>query len=197
VRASGLSTSELVATAWASASTFRGSDKRGGANGGRVHLAPRNSWAVHQPEQLRRVLGVLEAIQSACNGSRADGVRISLADLIVLAGGVGVEQGAAAAGHPVEVPFSPGRMEASQEQTDGASFAVMEPQADGFRNWQKDPMSVAAEHLLVDRAQLLGLSAPEMTMLVRETAGGEQRLRYEPARHGHHLDSHQRERCVV
>ncbi|WP_094559944.1 catalase/peroxidase HPI [Synechococcus sp. 8F6] len=166
VRASGLSVAELVSTAWASASSFRGSDKRGGANGARVRLAPQNSWAVNQPEQLQRVLAVLEGIQQAFNASRSDGVRVSLADLIVLAGGVGVEQAAAAAGMPVEVPFTPGRMDASQEQTDAASFAVMEPQADGFRNWQKSPMSVAAEHLLVDRAQLLGLSAPEMTVLV-------------------------------
>ncbi|MEB3323746.1 MAG: catalase/peroxidase HPI, partial [Cyanobacteriota bacterium] len=166
LRASGLSTAELVATAWASASTFRGSDKRGGANGARLRLAPQNSWAVNQPEQLARVLQVLEGIQAAFNASRADGARISLADLIVLAGGVGVEQGAAAAGHPLEVPFSPGRMDASQEQTDVASFAVLEPQADGFRNWQKGPMSVAAEHLLVDRAQLLGLTPPELTVLV-------------------------------
>ncbi|MFM7642073.1 MAG: catalase/peroxidase HPI, partial [Cyanobium sp.] len=166
LRASGLNTAELVATAWASASTFRGSDKRGDANGARVRLAPQNTWAVNQPEQLGRVLKVLEGIQAAFNASRADGVRISLADLIVLAGGVGVEQGAAAAGHALEVPFSPGRMDASQEQTDVASFEVLEPQADGFRNWQKGPMSVAAEHLLVDRAQLLGLSAPELTVLV-------------------------------
>ncbi|MFM7235359.1 MAG: catalase/peroxidase HPI, partial [Cyanobium sp.] len=166
LRASGLSTAELVATAWASASTFRGSDKRGGANGARLRLAPQNTWAVNQPEQLARVLQVLEGIQAAFNASRADGVRISLADLIVLAGGVGVEQGAAAAGHPLEVPFSPGRMDASQEQTDVESFAVLEPQADGFRNWQKGPMSVAAEHLLVDRAQLLGLTPPELTVLV-------------------------------
>ena len=166
VAASGLSVAELVSTAWASASTFRGSDKRGGANGARVRLAPQKDWAVNQPEQLQRVLGVLEGIQQAFNASRSDGVRVSLADLIVLAGGVGVEQAAAAAGQPLEVPFTPGRMDASQEQTDAASFAVMEPQADGFRNWQKGPMSVAAEHLLVDRAQLLGLSAPEMTVLV-------------------------------
>ena len=166
VQASGLTIAELVATAWASASTFRGSDKRGGANGARVRLAPQKDWAVNQPERLQRVLGVLEGIQSAFNGSRADGVRVSLADLIVLAGGVGVEQAAAAAGHPVTVTFSAGRMEASAEQTDGASFAVLEPQADGFRNWQKGPMAVAAEHLLIDRAQLLGLSAPELTVLV-------------------------------
>jgi catalase-peroxidase len=166
VRAAGLSVAELVSTAWASASTFRGSDKRGGANGARVRLAPQNTWAVNQPEQLQRVLGVLEGIQQAFNTSRGDGVRVSLADLIVLAGGVGVEQAAAAAGQAVEVPFTPGRMDASQEQTDVHSFAVMEPQADGFRNWQKGPMSVTAEHLLVDRAQLLGLSAPEMAVLV-------------------------------
>ncbi len=166
VRTSGLSTAELVSTAWASASSFRGSDKRGGANGARVRLAPQKDWAVNQPEQLQRVLAVLEGLQQAFNASRSDGVRVSLADLIVLAGGVGVEQAAAAAGQPLEVPFTPGRMDASQEHTDAASFAVMEPQADGFRNWQQGPMSVAAEHLLVDRAQLLGLSAPEMTALV-------------------------------
>jgi catalase-peroxidase len=166
VLASGLSVAELVATAWASASSFRGSDRRGGANGARLRLAPQKDWAVNQPQQLVRVLGVLEGIQQAFNASRSDGVRVSLADLIVLAGGVGVEQAAAAAGHGLEVPFSPGRMDAGQEHTDAASFEVMEPQADGFRNWQKGPMSVAAEHLLVDRAQLLGLSAPEMTVLV-------------------------------
>jgi catalase-peroxidase len=166
VRTAGLSVAELVSTAWASASTFRGSDKRGGANGARVRLAPQKDWAVNQPEQLQRVLGVLEGIQQAFNASRGDGMRVSLADLIVLAGGVGVEQAAAAAGQSVEVPFTPGRMDASQKQTDVASFAVMEPQADGFRNWQKGPMTVTAEHLLVDRAQLLGLSAPEMTVLV-------------------------------
>jgi len=166
VAASGLSVAELVSTAWASASTFRGSDKRGGANGARVRLAPQKDWAVNQPEQLQRVLGVLEGIQQAFNGSLSGDARVSLADLIVLAGGMGVEQAAAAAGQPLEVPFTPGRMDASQAQTDVASFAVMEPQADGFRNWQKGPMSVSAEHLLVDRAQLLGLSAPEMTVLV-------------------------------
>ena len=166
VAASGLSVAELVSTAWASASSFRGSDKRGGANGARVRLAPQKDWAVNQPEQLQRVLAVLEGIQQAFNASRGDGVRVSLADLIVLAGGVGVEQAAAAAGQTLEVPFTPGRMDADQEHTDVASFAVMEPQADGFRNWQKGPMSVTAEHLLLDRAQLLGLSAPEMTVLV-------------------------------
>ena len=166
VAASGLSVAELVSTAWASASSFRGSDKRGGANGARVRLAPQKDWAVNEPEQLQRVLAVLEGIQQAFNASRTDGVRVSLADLIVLAGGVGVEQAAAAGSHTVDVPFTPGRMDASQEHTDAASFAVMEPQADGFRNWQKAPMSVSAEHLLLDRAQLLGLSAPEMTVLV-------------------------------
>ncbi|MBD1194439.1 catalase/peroxidase HPI [Vulcanococcus sp. Clear-D1] len=166
IQRSGLSVSELVATAWASASTFRGSDKRGGANGARVCLAPQSAWAVNQPQQLHKVIGYLESIQQAFNGSRQGDMRVSLADLIVLAGGVAVEQAAAAAGHPVVVPFTPGRMDASQAQTDIASFAVMEPQADGFRNWQKGPMSVTAEHLLVDRAQLLGLSAPEMTVLV-------------------------------
>jgi len=166
LRSSGLSVADLVSTAWASASTYRGSDKRGGANGARLRLAPQNSWAVNQPDQLQRVLAVLEGIQQAFHASRSDGVRVSLADLIVLAGGVGVEQAAVAAGQVVEVPFTPGRMDASQEQTDAVSFAVMEPQADGFRNWQQGPMRVAAEHLLVDRAQLLGLSAPEMTVLV-------------------------------
>jgi catalase-peroxidase len=166
ILASGLSVPELVATAWASASTFRGSDKRGGANGARVRLAPQNSWAVNEPEQLQRVLARLGEIQAAFNGSRMDGMRVSLADLIVLAGGVGVEQAAAAAGQPRQVPFRPGRMDASEEHTDPAAFAVMEPQADGFRNWQKGPLSVGAEHLLIDRAQLLGLSAPELTVLV-------------------------------
>jgi len=166
LRASGLTVGDLVSTAWASASSFRGSDKRGGANGARLRLAPQKDWAVNQPEQLQRVLGVLEGIQQTFTASGPDGARVSLADLIVLAGGVGVEQAAAAAGYPLEVPFSPGRMDASQAQTDAASFAVMEPQADGFRNWQKGPMSVTGEHLLVDRAQLLGLSAPEMTVLV-------------------------------
>ena len=166
IQRSGLSVSELVATAWASASTFRGSDKRGGANGARVRLAPQSAWAVNQPQQLQKVIGYLESIQQAFNGSCQGAMRVSMADLIVLAGSVGVEQAAAAAGHPMVVPFTPGRMDATQAQTDLASFAVMEPQADGFRNWQKGPLSVTAEHLLVDRAQLLGLSAPEMTVLV-------------------------------
>ena len=166
VLSSGLSVSELVATAWASASTFRSSDRRGGANGARVRLAPQKDWAVNQPEQLQRVISRLEAIQQSFNSACSGEMRVSLADLIVLAGGVGVEQAATAAGHPVTVPFTPGRMDASQEQTDVASFAVMEPQADGFRNWQKGALSVGVEHLMIDRAQLLGLSAPEMTVLV-------------------------------
>ena len=165
VLATGLSNSQLVSVAWASASTFRGSDKRGGANGARIRLSPQKDWAVNQPAQLAQVLAKLEGIQAVFNAAQTNGKKISLADLIVLAGGVGVEQAAAAAGHAVEVPFTPGRMDASQEHTDIASFAVMEPQADGFRNWQKGPMSVTAEHLLIDRAQLLGLNAPEMTVL--------------------------------
>jgi catalase-peroxidase len=166
VLASGLTTAELVATAWASASTFRGSDKRGGANGARLRLAPQKDWEVNQPEQLARVLAVLEGIQQNFNSAQADGTQVSLADLIVMAGGAAVEAAAAAAGHAVEVPFSPGRTDASQEQTDAASFAVLEPQADGFRNYQKRAFRVRAEELLIDRAQLLTLSAPEMTVLV-------------------------------
>ncbi|MCP9818807.1 catalase/peroxidase HPI [Synechococcus sp. Cruz-9H2] len=166
VLASGLTTAELVATAWASASTFRGSDKRGGANGARLRLAPQKDWEVNQPEQLARVLGVLEGIQQTFNTAQVDGTRVSLADLIVLAGGAAVEAAAAAAGHAVEVPFSPGRTDATQEQTDAASFAVLEPQADGFRNYQKQAFRVRAEELLIDRAQLLTLSAPELTVLV-------------------------------
>ncbi|QPN57274.1 catalase/peroxidase HPI [Synechococcus sp. CBW1107] len=166
VLASGLTTAELVATAWASASTFRGSDRRGGANGARIRLAPQNGWEVNQPEQLTRVLGVLEGIQRSFNTAQTDGTRVSLADLIVLAGCAAVEAAARAAGHAVEVPFSPGRTDASQEQTDAASFAVLEPQADGFRNYQKQAFRVRAEELLIDRAQLLSLSAPEMTVLV-------------------------------
>ncbi|MCP9915021.1 catalase/peroxidase HPI [Cyanobium sp. ATX 6F1] len=164
--ASGLSVGELVATAWASASTFRGSDKRGGANGARLRLAPQKDWAVNQPGQLKRVLGVLETIQAAFNGAQGDGTRVSLADLIVLAGDAAVEAAARAAGHSLELPFSPGRSDATQEQTDVDSFALLEPQADGFRNYQQRAFSVAAEHLLIDRAQLLTLSAPELTVLI-------------------------------
>jgi catalase-peroxidase len=163
---SGLSGPELVSTAWASASTFRGSDKRGGANGARIRLAPQKDWAVNQPEQLAKVLGKLEAIQREANGAWAGGKKVSLADLIVLAGCAGVEQAAKNAGVSVTVPFTPGRMDASQAQTDVESFAVLEPIADGFRNYQKAQYSVSAEELLVDKAQLLTLSAPEMTVLV-------------------------------
>jgi len=166
ILASGLSTAELVSTAWASAATFRGSDKRGGANGARIRLAPQKDWDVNQPEQLSRVLGLLEGVQRQFNGAQAGGKKISLADLIVLAGCAGVEAAAKAAGHAVEVPFTPGRTDASQEQTDVESFAVMEPEADGFRNYQKKAYTVTAEEMLVDRAQLLTLSAPEMTVLL-------------------------------
>lgn len=166
IQASGLSVSELVSTAWASASTYRGSDMRGGANGARIRLAPQKDWEANQPAQLARVLGVLESIQADFNRSQAGGKKVSLADLIVLAGGVGIEQAAKAAGQALEVPFTPGRMDASQEQTDVESFAVLEPLADGFRNYQKARFTVTAEEMLVDRAQLLTLTAPEMTVLV-------------------------------
>ena len=166
VLASGLSVSELVSTAWASASTFRGSDKRGGANGGRIRLAPQKDWEVNQPAQLAKVLAVLEGIRNSFNSAQSSGRRISLADLIVLAGNAGVEAGAKAAGHAVQVPFTPGRTDASEAQTDAASFAALEPQADGFRNYRKAAYSVSPESMLVDRAQLLTLSAPEMTVLV-------------------------------
>ena len=166
ILASGLSVSELVTTAWASASTFRGSDKRGGANGARIRLAPQKDWEVNQPARLAKVLGALEGIQSAFNSAASGGKKVSLADLIVLAGCAGVEQAARNAGHEVTVPFAPGRMDASKEQTDAASFAVLEPFADGFRNYQKTRYAVSAEELLVDKAQLLTLTAPEMTVLV-------------------------------
>jgi catalase-peroxidase len=160
---SGLSVSQLVSTAWAAASTFRGSDKRGGANGGRLRLAPQKFWQANQPEQLANVLAKLEGIQSEFNNS---GKKISLADLIVLAGSAGVEQAAKNAGHNVTVPFTPGRMDASQEQTDVESFGFLEPIADGFRNYAKSRYSVPAEALLIDKAQLLTLTAPEMTALI-------------------------------
>jgi catalase-peroxidase len=163
VLATGLSVPQLVATAWASASTFRGSDKRGGANGGRIRLAPQKDWAVNQPAQLATVLAKLEEVRTAFN---AGGKKVSLADLIVLAGGAAVEQAAKAAGHDVEVPFTPGRVNASQDQTDIASFGVLEPKADGFRNYLNTDLPLSAEELLVDKAQLLTLSAPEMTVLV-------------------------------
>ncbi|HSB70388.1 MAG TPA: catalase/peroxidase HPI, partial [Candidatus Methylomirabilis sp.] len=166
ILASGLSVSELVSTAWASASTFRGSDKRGGANGARIRLAPQKEWEVNQPAQLAKVLKTLEGIQSAFNSAQSGGKKVSLADLIVLAGCAGVQQAAKNAGHEVTVPFTPGRMDASEEQTDAASFAVLEPVADGFRNYQKTRYAVSAEELLVDKAQLLTLTAPEMTVLV-------------------------------
>ncbi|WP_234193057.1 catalase/peroxidase HPI [Pseudacidovorax sp. NFM-22] len=163
VLASGLTVSQLVATAWASASTFRGGDKRGGANGARIRLAPQKDWAVNQPEQLAQVLKTLEGIQAEFNGAQKDGKKVSLADLIVLAGGAAIEK---AAGQGVTVPFTPGRTDASQEQTDVEGFAVMEPFADGFRNYIKTASAVPAEALLVDKAQLLTLTAPEMTALV-------------------------------
>ena len=166
ILASGLSVPELVSTAWASASTFRGSDKRGGANGARIRLAPQKDWEVNQPARLAKVLKVLEGIQGAFNSTASGGKKVSLADLIVLAGCAGVEKAAKNAGHTVTVPFTPGRMDALQEQTDVVSFAVLEPKADGFRNYQKTRFAVSAEELLVDKAQLLTLSAPEMTVLI-------------------------------
>ncbi len=166
VLASGLSVAELVATAWASASTFRGSDKRGGANGARIRLAPQKDWEANQPAQLAKVLGVLEGIQGRFNAAQAGGKKVSLADLIVLAGGAAVEAAAQAAGQAITVPFTPGRTDATQAQTDVESFAVLEPQADGLRNFQKPGLRVSAEEMLLDKAQLLTLSAPEMTVLV-------------------------------
>jgi catalase-peroxidase len=163
---SGLSISQLVSTAWASASTFRGSDKRGGANGARIRLAPQKDWEVNQPEQLNKVLKKLEAIQKEFNKTQSGKKRVSLADVIVLGGSAAIEQAAKKAGYEVEVPFNPGRTDALQEQTDVESFAVLEPAADGFRNYQKTKYSVTAEELLIDRAQLLTLTAPEMTVLV-------------------------------
>ena len=166
VLASGLSVAELVATAWASASTFRGSDKRGGANGGRVRLAPQKDWEANQPAQLDKVIAELEVIQKTFNAAHSGGRQLSMADLIVLAGNAAVEAAAKAAGHAVEIAFIPGRTDASEQQTDVASFAVLEPQADGFRNYCRKAFSVAPEEMLLDKAQLLTLSAPEMTVLV-------------------------------
>ncbi|ASL47465.1 Catalase-peroxidase [Burkholderia sp. AD24] len=182
VLASGLPVSQLVSTAWASASTFRGSDKRGGANGARIRLAPQKDWQVNQPARLASVLTTLEGIQSGFNSAQSGGKRVSLADLIVLAGCAGVEQAAKNAGHAVTVPFSPGRMDASQEQTDLESFAVLEPIADGFRNYLKGKYTITAEALLVDKAQQLTLSAPELTALV----GGLRVLNanYDESQHG-------------
>jgi catalase-peroxidase len=166
ILASGLSIPELVSTAWASASTFRGSDKRGGANGARIRLAPQKDWEANQPAQLAKVLKSLERIRKEFNAAQTDGRKVSLADLIVLGGCAAVEAAAKAAGHAVKVPFTPGRVDASQAQTDVNSFAVLEPEADGFRNYLKTKFTVSAEELLVDKAQLLTLSAPEMTVLV-------------------------------
>jgi catalase-peroxidase len=166
ILASGLTVSELVSTAWASASSFRGSDKRGGANGARIRLAPQKNWAANQPAELQKVLQKLEGVRSEFNKTAAGGKQVSLSDLIVLGGSAAVEQAAKNAGHNVEVPFTPGRTDASQEQTDVASFGVLEPVADGFRNYLKGKYSVAAEALLVDKAQLMTLTAPEMTVLV-------------------------------
>jgi len=182
ILARGLSVSELVRTAWASASTFRGSDKRGGANGARIRLAPQKDWEVNQPAQLAKVLSKLEAIQQEFNGSAAGGKRISLADLIVLGGTAAIEKAAKDAGFNVKVPFTPGRMDAAQEQTDVESFAPLEPTADGFRNYLRGKQRLSPEELLVDRAQLLTLTAPEMTVLV----GGLRVLgaNYGQARHG-------------
>ena len=177
ILASGLAVSELVSTAWASASTFRGSDKRGGANGARIRLAPQKDWEANQPARLAKVLKALEGIQHAFNTAQTTGKKVSLADLIVLAGAAAIEHAAQKAGHPINVPFTPGRTDATAEQTDAASVAVLEPQADGFRNYTKTRYTLPAEQLLVDKAQLLGLTAPEMTVLI----GG---LRVLNANHG-------------
>ena len=166
ILASGLSISQLVATAWASASTFRGSDKRGGANGARIRLAPQKNWKVNNPGQLAQVLDTLEGIQKEFNAAQAGNKKVSLADLIVLAGNAAIESSAKNAGKSVTLPFSPGRTDASQEQTDVESFEPLEPRADGFRNYLKDAYKVSAEEMLVDKAQLLTLTAPEMTVLL-------------------------------
>jgi len=166
ILAAGLSIAELVSTAWASASTFRGSDKRGGANGASIRLSPQKDWEENRPARLKKVLATFEGIRREFNGARQGGKKVSLADLIVLAGCAGIEQAAKSAGHALSVPFTPGRTDASQEQTDAASFAMLEPAADGFRNYLKTDYAVSAEELLVDRAQLLTLTAPEMTVLV-------------------------------
>ena len=182
ILASGLSASQLVATAWASASTFRGSDKRGGANGARISLAPQKDWQVNNPVQLSHVLSTLTDIQTGFNGVQSSGKQVSLADLIVLAGGVGIEKAAQQAGHNITVPFTPGRADTSQELTDVESFAVLEPEADGFRNYMKTQYTVSAEEMLVDKAQLLTLTAPELTVLV----GGLRVLNtnYDQSKHG-------------
>lgn len=166
VLSSGLSVPELVSTAWASASTFRGSDKRGGANGARIRLEPQKNWQVNNPQQLQKVLTALEGIRKEFNAAQSGGKKVSLADLIVLAGGAGVEKAAKDAGHSITIPFTPGRMDASQEQTDVESFALLEPLADGFRNYRRTKLPVSTEELLVDKAQLLTLTAPELTVLL-------------------------------
>ncbi|NNC95806.1 MAG: catalase/peroxidase HPI [Chitinophagales bacterium] len=182
VLSSGLSVSQMVSTAWASASTFRGSDKRGGANGARIRLEPQVSWEVNKPAQLVKVLDILEGIRSEFNNSQSDGKKISMADMIVLAGNVGVEKAAQNAGEDVTIPFTPGRTDATQEQTDVEAFAVLEPLADGFRNYKKADYKVSAEEMLVDRAQLLTLTAPEMTVLI----GGMRVMdtNYDESKHG-------------
>jgi catalase-peroxidase len=189
ILASGLSISELVSTAWASASTFRGSDRRGGANGARVRLAPQKDWEVNEPAQLAKVLTALEAIQAEFDAAASDGKKVSLADLIVLAGAAAVEQAAKAAGHAVEVPFTPGRTDASHEQTDVESFDVLEPPADGFRNYLKADYSISPEELLIDKAQLLTLTAPEMTVLL----GGMRALNANVGRSAHGVFTHRPE----
>jgi catalase-peroxidase len=166
ILATGLTVAQLVSTAWASASTFRGSDRRGGANGARIRLAPQKDWDANQPAQLAAVLAKLTEVQAAFNASATGGKQVSLADLIVLAGSAGIEAAAKAAGHSITVPFTPGRTDATAEQTDAASFAVLEPEADGFRNYRRSRFTVSAEEQLVDKAQLLTLTAPEMTVLV-------------------------------
>jgi catalase-peroxidase len=166
ILSSGLSIAELVSVAWASAATFRGSDKRGGANGARVRLAPQKYWQVNNPAQLAKVIAVLEVIQQEFNSSQTNGKSVSIADLIVLGGCAGIEQAAKNAGHSIQVPFTAGRTDATQEQTDIESFAVLEPKADGFRNYAKTRYSITAEEMLIDKAQLLTLTAPEMTVLV-------------------------------
>ena len=182
ILASGLTVSQLVSTAWASAATFRGSDKRGGANGGRLRLAPQKDWTVNNPAQLANILGILEGIQKEFNASQTGGKMVSMADLIMLGGAAGIEQAAKNAGHSVTVPFTPGRVDASQEETDVTSFAVLEPKADGFRNYAKTNHKVSAEEMLIDKAQLMNLTAPEMTVLL----GGMRVLdtNYDNSKHG-------------
>jgi catalase-peroxidase len=166
ILASGLSVSQLVATAWASASTFRGSDKRGGANGARIRLSPQKEWEVNQPIELAKVLETLEGIQQSFNAAASGGKKVSIADLIVLGGSAAIETAAKAAGHEVVVPFTPGRTDATQEQTDVESFSVLEPAADGFRNYDRSDASIPAESLLIDKANLLTLTGPELTVLI-------------------------------